>query len=203
MADRIFNVLFLSTGNSARSIMAEAMLNKLGAGRFRAFSAGSNPKGAAHPLALKKLVRLGVPTEGLASKHWNVFAAPDAPEMDFICTFHDSAAGEICPRWPGRFAAHCDLADPAAVEGTDAQKEAAFSTAARYLRNRIVVGFLSLPLRSLKALVHEARLRESGKSNVDGGEPWCQSLRCNGVSRPRAGWSRLDTEAAQGACLSP
>jgi arsenate reductase len=116
MADRIFNVLFLSTGNSARSIMAEAMLNKLGAGRFRAFSAGSDPKGAVHPLALRELVRLGLATGGLASKHWNVFAAPDAPEMDFICTFYDSAAGETCPWWPGRFAANWSLEDPAAVE---------------------------------------------------------------------------------------
>src|SRR5262245_53160410 len=106
MADRIFNVLFLSTGNSARSIMAEAILNELGAGRFRGFSAGSHPKGAVHPLALKELVRLGVPIEGLASKHWNVFAAPDASEMDFICAVYDSAAGETCPQWPGRFTAH-------------------------------------------------------------------------------------------------
>ena len=167
MADRIFNVLFLCTGNSARSIMAEAILNKLGSGRFRAFSAGSHPKGAVHPLALRELARSGLPTEGLASKHWNVFATPDAPAMDFIFTVCDSAAGETCPRWPGRFAAYWSLEDPAAVEGTDAQKETAFSTAARYLRNRIVVGFLSLPLRSLNALVHEARLRETGKSNVD------------------------------------
>jgi arsenate reductase len=97
MADRIFNVLFLSTGNSARSIMAEAILNKVGAGRFRAFSAGSHPKGAVHPLALKELVRLRLPTGGLSSKHWNVFAAPDAPEMDFICTFYDSAAATLVP----------------------------------------------------------------------------------------------------------
>jgi arsenate reductase (thioredoxin) len=167
MADHIFNVLFLCTDNSARSIMAESILNKLGAGRFRAFSAGSHPKGAVHPLALNELARSGLPTEGLASKHWNVFAAPDAPEMDFIFTVCDSAASETSPRWPGRpFTAHWGIEDPVAVEGTNAEKGAAFSTAARYLRNRIAA-FLSLPLRSLNALVHEARLRESGKSNVD------------------------------------
>jgi arsenate reductase len=167
MADRIFNVLFLCKGNSARSIMAEAILNKLGAGRFRAFSAGSHPDGAVHPLALKELARLGLPTEGLVSKHWNVFATPDAPKMDFIFTVCDSAAGETGPRWRGRpFTAHWAIEDPAAVEGTDAQKEAAFSTAARYLRNRIA-SFLSLPLRAHSSLVNEARLRENGRSNVD------------------------------------
>jgi arsenate reductase len=170
--DRVFNVLFLCTGNSARSIMAEAILNKLGSGKFRTFSAGSHPKGAVHPLALKELERLRLPTEGLASKHWNVFAAPDAPEMDFVFTVCDSVAGETCPRWAGRgpFTAHWGIEDPAAVEGADAQKEVAFSTAARYLRNRIAA-FLSLPLRSLNELVHEARLRASGMSTVDYGEP--------------------------------
>jgi arsenate reductase len=102
MPDRIFNVLFLGAGNSARSIMAEVILNKLGSGRLRAFSAGSHPKGAVHPLALKELERSGLPTKGLASKHWNVFAAPDALEMDFIFTVCDRAAGETCPRWLGR-----------------------------------------------------------------------------------------------------
>jgi arsenate reductase (thioredoxin) len=168
-----FNVLFLCTGNSARSIMAEAILNKLGAGRFRAFSAGSHPKGAVHPLALRELARLGLPTEGLASKHWSVFATPDAPKMDFIFTVCDSAAGETCPQWPGRpVTAHWGIEDPAAVEGTDVQKEAAFSisTAASYIRNR-TAAFLSLPLRSLDELALERRLREigqtNGKSNVD------------------------------------
>ena len=171
MPDRIFNVLFLGTQNSARSIMAEAILNKLGSGRLRAFSAGSHPKGGVHPLAIKELARSGLPTKGLASKHWNVFAAPDAPEMDFIFTVCDNAAGETCPLWPGRpITAHWGIEDPAAVEGTDVQKEAAFATAARYLRNRITA-FLSLPLRSLDALALETRLREIGqtrdKSNVD------------------------------------
>jgi arsenate reductase len=162
MADRIFNVLFLCKGNSARSIMAEAILNKLGAGRFRAFSAGSHPESAVHPLALKELLRSGLPTEGLTSKDWNVFAALDAPEMDFIFTVCDSTAGETCPRWRGRpFTSHWGIEDLVSVEGSDAQKDAAFSTAARYLRNRIAV-FLSLPLRSLNELVDEARLRESG-----------------------------------------
>jgi arsenate reductase (thioredoxin) len=163
MADRIFNVLFLCTGNSARSIMAEAILNKLGSGRFRAFSAGSQPKCAVHPLAFKELERLGLPTEGPASKHWSVFAAPDAPHMDFIFTVCDNAAGETCPQWPGRpVTAHWGIEDPAAVEGTDVQKEAAFATAARYLRNRIAA-FLSLPLRSLDSLALKTRLREIGK----------------------------------------
>jgi arsenate reductase len=171
MADRIFKVLFLCTGNSARSIMAEAILNELGSGQFRAFSAGSHPQGAVHPLALKELERLGLPTDGLASKSWDVFAAPDAPRMDFIFTVCDNAAGETCPQWQGRpVTAHWGIEDPAAVEGTDLQKEAAFARVAGYLRNRIAA-FLSLPLRSLDALALERRMREIGqkrdKSNDD------------------------------------
>jgi arsenate reductase len=165
MPDRIFNVLFLGTENSARSIMAEAILNKLGSGRLRAFSAGGHPKDAVHPLALNELARSGLPIEELASKHSNVFAAPNAPKMDF--TVSDDVAGETWPRWPGRpFTAHWCIEDPVAVEGTDTQKQVAFSTAARYLRNRIAA-FLSLPSRSLNELVHEARQRESRMSNVD------------------------------------
>jgi arsenate reductase len=163
MADRIFKVPFLCTGNSARSIMAEAILNKLGSGKFRAFSAGSHPQGAVHPLARKELERLGLPTDGLASKSWDVFAAPDAPRMDFIFTVCDNAAGETCPQWPGRpVTAHWGIEDPTAVEGTDLQKEAAFARAAGYLRNRIAA-FLSLPLRSLDALALERRMREIGQ----------------------------------------
>jgi arsenate reductase len=161
MPDRIFNVLFLGIQNSARSIMAEAMLNKLGSGRLRAFSAGSHPKGAVHPLAIKELARSGLPTKGLASKHWNVFAASDAPVMDFIFTVCDNAAGETCPVWPGRpVTAHWRIEDPAAVEGTDTEKEAAFATASRYLRNRIAI-LLSLPSRSLNALARETRQRRA------------------------------------------
>jgi arsenate reductase len=158
-----FNVLFLCTGNSARSIMAEAILNKAGAGRFKAFSAGSRPKGDVHPLALNELRRLGLPTEGLASKSWEVFARPEAPRMDFVFTVCDNAAGETCPVWPGHPAtAHWGIEDPAAVEGTDLDKERAFATAARYLRNRITA-FINLPLRSLDKLALEARLREIGR----------------------------------------
>ena len=122
MPDRVYNVLFLCTGNSARSILAEAILNHDGAGRFRAFSAGSRPKGAVHPLALKVLESHGYPTEGLASKSWDAFAGPDAPVMDFVFTVCDSAAGEACPFWPGKpVTAHWGIEDPAAVEGTEIQ----------------------------------------------------------------------------------
>jgi arsenate reductase len=161
MPDRVFNVLFLDTGNSARSIMAEAILNKLGSGRCKAYSAGSHPKGAIHPLAIKELERSRLPTEGLASKHWNVFAARQAPEMDLIFTICDNAAGEPSPLWPGRpVTAQWRIEDPTAMKGTDSQKEAAFATAARYLRNRIAI-FLSLPSRSLNALALETRQRRS------------------------------------------
>jgi arsenate reductase len=161
MPDRIFNVLFLGIGNSARSIMAEAILNKLGSGRLRAFSAGSHPKGAVHPLVIKELARSGLPTKGLASKHWNVFAALDAPVMDFIFTVCDNAAGETCPVWPGPpVTALWRIENPAAVEGTDTEKEAAFAMAARYLRNRIAI-FLSLPSRSLNELARETRQRRA------------------------------------------
>jgi arsenate reductase len=157
-----FNVLFLCTGNSARSIMAEAILSKAGAGRFKAFSAGSRPKGAVHPLALNELKRLGLPTEGLASKSWEVFARPGAPRMDFVFTVCDNAAGETCPVWPGHPAtAHWGIEDPVAVDGTDLDKERAFATAARYLRNRITA-FVNLPLPSLDKLALEARLRQIG-----------------------------------------
>jgi arsenate reductase len=159
----IHNVLFLCTGNSARSILAESILNKLGAGRFRAYSAGSQPKGTVHPLALKTLERLDYPTEGLRSKSWNEFARADAPVMDFVFTVCDNAAGETCPIWPGQpMTAHWGIDDPAAVEGTDIEKEAAFAAAFRYLRNRISV-FTALPLRSLDSVSVGARLREIGQ----------------------------------------
>ena len=162
MSDKLFNVLFLCTGNSARSIMAEAILNRLGSGRFRAFSAGSAPKGAVHPLALQELKRAGLSTERLSSKSWSVFATPDAPRMDFVFTVCDNAAGETCPVWPGHPAtAHWGIEDPAAVEGTTLEQETAFATAARYLRNRIAA-FTSLPLRSLDAIALETKLKEIG-----------------------------------------
>lgn len=162
MTERIYNVLFLCTANSARSVLAESILNKLGAGRFRAFSAGSQPKGTVNPVALKTLESLGYPTEGLRSKSWNEFASPDAPVMDFVFTVCDNAAGEACPLWPGQpMTAHWGIEDPAAVSGTEIEKEAAFAEAFRYLRNRISV-FAALPLRSLDSVALGARLREIG-----------------------------------------
>ena len=152
MTDRIYNVLFLCTGNSARSILAESILRKDGQARFRSFSAGSQPKGQVNPFALKVLKSLNYPIDGMRSKSWQEFAAPDAPVMDFVFTVCDSAAGESCPVWPGQpMTAHWGIEDPAAVEGTDIEKEAAFVAAFRYLKNRIGV-FTNLPLRSIDKL---------------------------------------------------
>jgi protein-tyrosine-phosphatase len=163
MAERMFNVLFLCTGNSARSIIAESILRKVGAGRFRAFSAGSRPKGAVNPFALKVLDSLDYPTDGVRSKSWDEFAAPGAPVMDFVFTVCDTAAAEVCPVWPGQpMTAHWGIEDPAAVEGTDIQKEAAFVLATRYLKNRISI-FTSLPIRSLDRMALNAKLREIGQ----------------------------------------
>lgn len=166
MADRIFNVLFLCTGNSARSIMAESMLRKGGAGRFHAYSAGSHPKGAVNPLALKVLDSYGYPIDGLRSKSWDEFAGPGAPTMDFVFTVCDSAAGEVCPLWPGQpMAAHWGIEDPAAVEGSDIDKERAFVQAFKFLGNRLSL-FLALPLVSIDRLSLQRRLREIG--NLEG-----------------------------------
>lgn len=163
MSDRIFNVLFLCTGNTARSILAESILRKDGAGRFNAFSAGSQPKGVVNPFALKLLASMDYPIEGLRSKIWDEFAKPGAPKMDFVFTVCDSAAGEACPVWPGHpMTAHWGIEDPAAVEGTDIQKEAAFVTAARCLKNRISV-FINLPIQSLDKMSLGARVREIGQ----------------------------------------
>jgi arsenate reductase (thioredoxin) len=150
MTPRIFNVLFLCTGNTARSILAEGILRHGGAGRFQAFSAGSQPKGQVNPFAIKVLERHDCATQGLRSKSWDEFAAPDAPRMDFIFTVCDSAAGEACPFWPGHpVSAHWGIKDPAAVEGTDIEKERAFVEAYRLMRNRILA-FIALPLISLE-----------------------------------------------------
>jgi arsenate reductase len=163
MADRPFNVLFLCTGNSARSILAESILRKDGAGRFNAFSAGSHPKGAVNPFALKVLDRLGYPADGFSSKSWDVFAGPGAPTMDFVFTVCDDAAGESCPVWPGQpMTAHWGIEDPAKVTGTDIQKEAAFVQAFKYMKNRISV-FLSLPMRSIDRLALDRRLKDIGR----------------------------------------
>jgi protein-tyrosine-phosphatase len=163
VSDRIYNVLFLCTGNSARSIVAESILNKDGRGRFRAFSAGSQPKGEVNPLALKVLKRLDYPADGMRSKSWQEFATPDAPVMDFVFTVCDSAAGESCPVWPGQpMTAHWGIEDPAYAEGTELQKETAFVTAFRYLKNRIAV-FTSLPLSGIDQLSLGTKLREIGR----------------------------------------
>jgi len=163
MSDRIFNVLFLCTGNTARSVLAEGILRKLGAGAFNAFSAGSQPKGVVNPFALKALADHDFPADGYRSKSWDEFAAPGAPRMDFVFTVCDSAAGEACPVWPGQpMTAHWGIADPAAVDGGDIDKERAFNEALRFMRNRIAA-FTALPIRSLDALSLQNRLRDIGR----------------------------------------
>ena len=164
MSDRVYNVLFLCTGNSARSILAEAILRQEGAGRFQAFSAGSHPKAEVNPLALKELEYAGLPTDGLRSKSWDLFAEPDAPQMDFVFTVCDSAAGEPCPLWPGQpVTAHWGIEDPAAVEGSDLEKARAFSLAFRYLKTRISL-FCELPIKSLDALTLQAKVNAIGRT---------------------------------------
>ncbi len=163
MSESVYNVLFLCTGNTARSIMAEGILRKDGAGKFRAFSAGSQPKGVVNPLALKTLESYNYPADGYRSKSWEEFAAADAPVMDFVFTVCDSAAGESCPLWPGQpMTAHWGIPDPAAVEGTDIEKQAAFNEAFRYLRNRIGA-FVNLPIKSVDKLSLGAKLRDIGR----------------------------------------
>ena len=160
MADRVFNVLFLCTGNTARSILAEKILAKDGAGKFRAFSAGSHPKGGVNPFALKVLNDAGYSADGARSKSWDEFAGPDAPKMDFVFTVCDAAAGEACPFWPGQpMTAHWGVEDPASVEGTDIEKERAFVTVFRYLRNRISA-FAAIPITRLDRLTLAAQLKE-------------------------------------------
>lgn len=163
MHERIYDVLFLCTGNTARSILAESILRKDGRDGFRAFSAGSQPKGQVNPFALKVLASLNYPIDGMRSKSWQEFAAPDAPVMDFVFTVCDSAAGESCPLWPGQpMTAHWGIEEPAAVEGTALQKEAAFVAAFRYLKNRIGI-FTSLPLRGIDRMSLGTRLRDIGR----------------------------------------
>jgi arsenate reductase len=163
MTDKTYNVLFLCTGNSARSILAESILNREGNGRFRAFSAGSHPKGEIHPWALKTLDALGYDSTGFSSKSWDVFAQADAPKMDFIFTVCDNAAGEACPVWLGHPAtAHWGIEDPAAVEGSDIEIGRAFAQAARYLKNRICL-FVNLPIASIDRIALETELRKIGK----------------------------------------
>jgi len=165
--DRPYNVLFLCTGNSARSILAEAILNKIGSGKFVAYSAGSMPKGAVHPQAIALLQRLGFPTEGLRSKSWDEFAVAGAPPLDFVFTVCDNAANEICPIWPGQpMTAHWGVPDPAAVEGTDLEIATAFREALLVLQRRIEL-FANLPVKSLDRMSLKKRLDEIGKTATD------------------------------------
>jgi arsenate reductase len=174
MSDRPYNVLFLCTGNSVRSIMAEAILNRLGAGNFRAFSAGSQPKGRVHPEALRLLQSLGYDTSDFRSKSWSEFAEPGAPLLDFVFTVCDNAAGEACPVWPGQpMTAHWGVPDPAAAEGTPAEIALAFKDAYRMLHQRIGI-FTALPLHAIDRLSLQNKLREIGRmegATVTAAEP--------------------------------
>jgi arsenate reductase len=164
MSEQPYNVLFLCTGNSARSILAEAILNRVGQGRFRAFSAGSQPKGKVHPFAIQLLQSLDHDTSFARSKSWEEFAAPGAPEMHFVFTVCDSAANEACPVWPGQpMTAHWGVPDPAAAEGTDAEKHLAFVEAYRMLNSRIST-FASLPMATIDKLALQRRLDEIGRN---------------------------------------
>lgn len=163
-SQRIYNVLFLCTGNSARSIFAEVLINQWGRGKFRGFSAGSHPRGAVHPIALQLLQRMNFSTDGLRSKSWDEFAVPGAAPLDFVFTVCDNAAGEVCPYWPGQpMTAHWGVPDPAAVEGSDAVIWAAFRAAFHALDSRIKI-FTSLPLTTLDRIKLQERLDAIGKS---------------------------------------
>jgi len=167
MTDRQYHVLFLCTGNSARSILAEALINHWGKGRFVGYSAGSRPAGRVNPISLELLRHMQLPTEGLRSKSWDEFAVPGAPPLDFVFTVCDNAAGEQCPFWPGQpMTAHWGVEDPAAVEGTDTEKWLAFRKAFRELENRIRI-FVNLKISSLDRLSLQNRLQEIGKTRVD------------------------------------
>lgn len=163
MTGKPYNVLFLCTGNTARSILAEGILRKDGAGRFNAHSAGSQPKGTVNPFAIRTLAAFGYPADGYRSKSWDEFAVPGAPRMDFMFTVCDNAAGETCPIWPGQpITAHWGIADPAAVGGTDIDKQEAFALSFRHLRNRIGA-FLDLPLDTLDRMALHSKLRDIGR----------------------------------------
>ena len=163
MSDPVYNVLFLCTGNSARSILAQALMNHVGAGRFKAYSAGSHPKGEVHPQSIALLKRMNFDTAFARSKSWDEFAAPDAPKMDFVFTVCDDAAGESCPVWPGQpMSAHWGVPDPAAVQGTDAEISLAFSDTFRMLNSRISI-FAALPLASIDRLSLQRKLNDIGK----------------------------------------
>ncbi|WP_373503619.1 arsenate reductase ArsC [Aestuariivirga sp.] len=164
MTEPSYTVLFLCTGNSARSIFGEAILNREGGSRFRAFSAGSQPSGRVHPYAVDLLRRLNHPVEGLRSKNWNEFASTSSPSLDFVFTVCDDAAREVCPIWPGQpMSAHWSVPDPVTVEGTEAERRLAYAEAYRMLKNRIAA-FTSLPVASLDRLSLKNKLDEIGKS---------------------------------------
>jgi arsenate reductase len=164
MTEPVYNVLFLCTGNSARSILAEQLINHWGSGRFRGYSAGSHPMGVVHPIALQLLRHMGLPAEGLRSKSWEEFAAPGAPRLDFVFTVCNNAAGEVCPVWPGQpMTAHWGVDDPAAATGSEAERWLAFRKAFRELETRIRL-FTSLPIGSLDRVRLQQRLREIGES---------------------------------------
>jgi len=165
-SQRIFNVLFLCTGNSARSIMAQAILERVGMGRFKAFSAGSHPSGEVNPYALELLKRFNHKTEGFRSKSWDEFAGEDAPKMDFVFTVCDQAAGEVCPIWPGQpMSAHWPFPDPAAFEGTEVEKHAFFADVYGRIHNRIDI-FVNLPISSLDKLSLKTRLDAIGRGEA-------------------------------------
>lgn len=165
MTDRVFNVLILCTGNSARSILAEALINHHGRGRFRAYSAGSHPAGKVNPFALELLKSNGLPTEHLRSKNWEEFARPGAPQLDFVFTVCDNAAGEVCPVWPGQpMTAHWGIEDPAAVQGSDEDKRKAFLKAFSQIMRRISL-FVALPVEKLDRIALKQKLDEIGKTS--------------------------------------
>jgi arsenate reductase (thioredoxin) len=167
MTDRPFNVLFLCTHNSARSVIAECVMNRLGAGKFKAFSAGSQPSGRIHPYALDLLKRLNYDTSGLRSKSWEEFARPDAPKLDFVFTVCDDAANEVCPVWPGQpMSAHWGLPDPSRAEGNESERRYAFADTHRMLHQRIGI-FTNLPLKSLDTLSLQRRLDDIGRTKLE------------------------------------
>ncbi len=167
MSDKKYNVLILCTGNSARSIMAEALFNTIGQGKFRAYSAGSHPTGRVNPFAIEQVKAVGYSAENLRSKTWDEFAVPEAPKMDFVITVCDKAAGEVCPVWPGQpISAHWGFEDPAAAAGTDEDKRAAFRKIFHQIRNRVSV-FSSLPLEKLDRMTLKREMDVIGQTRVE------------------------------------